>query len=686
MSISSRLEAINTHLLDDYSVLTLAGADLTNVNKNIVNLKQQWQERLLYFMNNGTSVVWNNWNKVTGTGTTLSLNNTVEAPMSLIYKGNTSQEGTPTPSNPISVNTVSGDNSINVMGDTTTNNMWNEQWELGGINNSTGALESANNFIRTKDYIVVKPSTTYYRTATASESTRMFYYTENKTYISNEVVTVTGGTFTTPNNAKYMLFKKYATTYSNDIAIYEGNTAKNYQPYTGASYPINLGVENLVKFADGAGTINNINVSRYNQEIKLNQTATSGTYTWLVITKDSFNLHSGTPSSANIISYANGKTISTGIVNKNIKVLSGTSTLSLTSFNIYDETGTVITTPTSTTNVVAVGIYLGNGQTFNNFTFKVELIKGNTTQYVSETPIELNKISTYQDYIFKSSGKNLIQVADISGSLSNQYYKDYATGFTLEAGQTYTLSLDVQTGVTTFLITAGCGVSGYARDIYTEGGKNNGRVSITFTPTSTQLESGTQLFIRCPRYNTAQTTTFTLKNIQLEKGQITNPTYEPYGTDWYKYSAIGKKSNLLSDFVSVYTSYTNLDYIRFLKPSDSATKGNSTNIPAFLTSGKYAMNYNFNNPDYINFFSPNGEYNNFWFGVTKGTTTEQAQTILTNGTIYYPLAIPTYDKITDTSLINQLEALKKSYDTQTNISQTNNDLPFELCVTALGVE
>ena len=46
MSIASRIEAINQHLLDDYSVLELGGADLTNVDKNIFNLKPQWQDRL----------------------------------------------------------------------------------------------------------------------------------------------------------------------------------------------------------------------------------------------------------------------------------------------------------------------------------------------------------------------------------------------------------------------------------------------------------------------------------------------------------------------------------------------------------------------------------------------------------------------------------------------------------------
>lgn len=109
-------------------------------------------------------------------------------------------------------------------------NIWNEQWQLGNINNDTGALENANNYIRSKTYILIEANTTYYRTPTANELTRMFFYNSNKQFISSAVVPQNGGTFTTPNNAKYMLFKKFATTYSNDIAIIKGNSG-TYEAY-----------------------------------------------------------------------------------------------------------------------------------------------------------------------------------------------------------------------------------------------------------------------------------------------------------------------------------------------------------------------------------------------------------------------------------------------------------------------
>ena len=94
MSIASRINEMTAHIGNAYNILELAGADLTNADKNILNLKTIWQERLLYFINNGTDVVWNNWDKVAGEGTILTLNNTEEAPMKIDLKGNTNQEGT----------------------------------------------------------------------------------------------------------------------------------------------------------------------------------------------------------------------------------------------------------------------------------------------------------------------------------------------------------------------------------------------------------------------------------------------------------------------------------------------------------------------------------------------------------------------------------------------------------------
>lgn len=59
-----------------------------------------------------------------------------------------------------------------------------------------------------------------------------------------------------------------------------------------------------------------------------------------------------------------------------------------------------------------------------------------------------------------------------------------------------------------------------------------------------------------------------------------------------------------------------------------------------------------------------------------------------NTEIFYVLATPTNTEITETTLINQLEAIRRaqSYNGITNISQTNEDLPFILDLEALKGE
>ena len=55
-----------------------------------------------------------------------------------------------------------------------------------------------------------------------------------------------------------------------------------------------------------------------------------------------------------------------------------------------------------------------------------------------------------------------------------------------------------------------------------------------------------------------------------------------------------------------------------------------------------------------------------------------------NMVIYVPLATPTNTEITDQTLIAQLDNFEKaiSYNTQTNISQENNNLPFIISASA----
>ena len=111
--------------------------------------------------------------------------------------------------------------------------------------------------------------------------------------------------------------------------------------------------------------------------------------------------------------------------------------------------------------------------------------------------------------------ENLIDAADYSGTLENDYYVQCVTGFELTAGVTYTLSLDLSADVEPVGVGIGAGSTSYTSDIVYIKKFSNGHADITFTPTEEQLTNGAKLFIRCPRYNEKTTTNYTVSNIRL---------------------------------------------------------------------------------------------------------------------------------------------------------------------------
>lgn len=127
-------------------------------------------------------------------------------------------------------------------------NVWDEEWESGKYD-ASGAKASDSLKIRSKDYISVKPSTSYYFENTASNGFHLCFYDASKTFISE--VGVNGDTsFTTPNNAFYMTFNSYnayGTTYNNDISINYPSTDTTYHAHNGTTY--------LVSWQDDAGTV-----------------------------------------------------------------------------------------------------------------------------------------------------------------------------------------------------------------------------------------------------------------------------------------------------------------------------------------------------------------------------------------------------------------------------------------------
>lgn len=153
MSIASRIEAIEEHIGNVYNTIDLA-KDTTGTNKNIVNIPSKLKDAYVDIINNGTNTLYNNFPKQTGTGETLSLTPTYQAPMKVDLKGNTSQVQ------------LSGKNLFGGFTFTKTNNgitfNYYKDGSISASGTSTGnALSMSSSEARDNDYLITLQTGTY---------------------------------------------------------------------------------------------------------------------------------------------------------------------------------------------------------------------------------------------------------------------------------------------------------------------------------------------------------------------------------------------------------------------------------------------------------------------------------------------------------------------------------------------
>ena len=144
----------------------------------------------------------------------------------------TGGNGTPDNPNPINGYTEANITRCGV-------NLWDEEWESGSINASGIDTPDATR-IRTKNYITVKPNTTYY--FKSSKQLGLRFYDETKTGIGYDATQ--NSTFTIPSGCYYLRFTVVdTTTYNNDISINypSSDSDTEYHPYTGNTYTIAFG-------------------------------------------------------------------------------------------------------------------------------------------------------------------------------------------------------------------------------------------------------------------------------------------------------------------------------------------------------------------------------------------------------------------------------------------------------------
>lgn len=159
--------------------------------------------------------------------------------------GRTTQDGNPTPENPVFIKNTGDNGSVNEKIENF--NIWDEEWEVGGISNSTGQNNSANTVIRSKNFISVQPNTQYY-IKNGTDYAWFYAYDKNKNFLGyafGSSSSVANEIKTTISNCYYLRFQcrsQYGATYKNDICINVSNPSINgkYVPHSeqNISFPL----------------------------------------------------------------------------------------------------------------------------------------------------------------------------------------------------------------------------------------------------------------------------------------------------------------------------------------------------------------------------------------------------------------------------------------------------------------
>ena len=136
--------------------------------------------------------------------------------------------------------------------ETTGFNKWDEEWESGGLDTTTGAERADTSFFRSTFIRLIPGKAYYYKAPASTLYARHYFYDENKQFIAGSYYGSSiylNALIGNPENAAYMRFTilkaAYGTTYNHDICINLSVPAKNgtYEPYRKTT--LQLGLNNF---------------------------------------------------------------------------------------------------------------------------------------------------------------------------------------------------------------------------------------------------------------------------------------------------------------------------------------------------------------------------------------------------------------------------------------------------------
>lgn len=178
------------------------------------------------------------------------------------------------------------------------NNIWNENWELGG-HDSSGLKDNAKDKIRSVDAIKVNPDIDYSLNVPIG-SGRILFYTTSNAFINSVAPTFVNGRalFRTPINCGFIRFNlstDYGTTYNNNVSV-----------CTGLPFKTTVSLSEIVKDLPDYGIEGNVldleNMKYYHNFVsrKLTEWTWTLTNAWGGTSFEAINSNAKAPSSASV--------------------------------------------------------------------------------------------------------------------------------------------------------------------------------------------------------------------------------------------------------------------------------------------------------------------------------------------------------------------------------------------------
>lgn len=632
-----------------------------------------------------------NHNTLQGEGTFINLQGTTAYGNIIDYmlQGNTTQNGTPTPTTPIEVNNVTGEQVVRVCGKNLLN-LGNGSTTHSGITTTctngeiiVNGTASANSFtqVALKTPIGWTNGTSFtisLNNPVANENVR-FRVTSSGTYDTN--CTNVNQTQTINYTTREDMLTTYInirvasgttlTSFKLKPQIEKGTSATSFEKYQGNDYEVNLG-KNIY---EGSANLYE-NIREYNQFTRedLGENV-------LKLTKTT----SGSTSPRFFVSLVQGKNYAVQLKAKGncTKIEVGTwvdNTQTIQANIVPNENDFTTISFTFTYSGSNPRIYIRNNDTnipLNTYIIIKDFMIEEGSQVTSYapyfTPIELNKIGNYQDFIKKGKGNNLADISQIQvgkgWNNTSQTQRATIVYIPIKKNKQYSFNATWTNSAITNI-----------RAVFNYGPSNpsNNQVPSSYPYTNTLFD---YVSIEVLANTTFTSAMLEGVRIMFNEGQV--ESYEPYGYKgkWYLEKNTGKI--VLNGTESNLTKQGNNNRYGIIM---GEIINNTSLANEVLTFCNYYESVTFNNRNTNNtvYTIQNGlgvGQSAFYINNNSITTLEDFKTWLTthNTTIYYVLATPTYTLIENEELLNQLEGLNNGYtyaDT-TNILVSGN-LPSSL--------